>query len=57
MGCTVTTKINLIVFYLFTLTRCTFRQVGALVGDVQQNRCDLFGAYNYIIKYGDAFKH
>jgi hypothetical protein len=54
MGCTITMKISLVIFYLFTLLRCTFRWLGTLVCVVQQHQCDLFDAFNFIIKYGGA---
>jgi hypothetical protein len=57
MGCIVTIKIGLVIFYLFTLLQCVDRDFDALGHNVQRQRYDLFNAYNFIIKYGGEFKH
>jgi hypothetical protein len=42
------------IFSLFTLPQCVFQKLGAPVCSFKQHRCDLFGACNFIIKYGGA---
>jgi hypothetical protein len=41
-------------FYNLSYRGCALRQLGASMCNVQRRQCDLFGACNFIIKYGGA---